>query len=76
MEKNNSKPSAVLVLAFFYLPGETFRSLSFQFRMGERTMSNIAKETCEALFNTLKQQYMKVHHKESMKNFDRYSSVN
>ena len=45
---------------YFFLLGETFQSLSFQFRVGERTVSNIVQETCEAIFATMKEQYMKV----------------
>ena len=49
-------PSIMAWFLFLYL-GETFRSLSFQFRIGERTIS---EETCQALYIALKQQYMKV----------------
>ncbi|XP_046850278.1 uncharacterized protein LOC124443792 [Xenia sp. Carnegie-2017] len=44
----------------FLATGETFRSLSFQFRIGERTISEIVEETCQALYMSLKQQYLKV----------------
>lgn len=37
---------------------KTFRSLSFQFRIGERTISLIAEETCRALYIALKEQYL------------------
>ena len=29
--------------------GETFRSLSFQYRIGERTISGIVEDTCQAI---------------------------
>ena len=40
--------------------GESFRSISFQYRMGERTVSNIVIETCKALFAAMHQQFLKV----------------
>lgn len=40
--------------------GESFRSLSFQFRIGERTISAIVEETCEALYITMKDHFLKV----------------
>ena len=33
-----------------FFKGETFRSLSFQYRIGERTISGIVEETCQALY--------------------------
>ena len=39
---------------------ESFRSLSFQYRIGERTVSSIVDETCRALYAAMKQQYLKV----------------
>ena len=44
----------------FSASGESFRSLSFQFRMGERTMSNIVTDTSKALYEVLKDEYIKV----------------
>ncbi|CAB3978282.1 Hypothetical predicted protein [Paramuricea clavata] len=44
----------------FLATGESFRSLSFQYRIGERTVSNIISETCQALYEAMKQQYLKV----------------
>ena len=38
--------------------GESFKSLSFQFRMGERSLSNIIYETCNALFTNMKDQHI------------------
>ena len=43
-----------------FFPGETFRSLSFQYRLGERTISGIVEETCQALYEVLKDKYLKV----------------
>ena len=39
--------------------GETFRSLSFQYRIGERTISGIV-DTCQALYAVLKEKLLKV----------------
>ena len=33
--------------------GETFRSLSFQYQIGERTTSGIVEETCQALHDVM-----------------------
>ena len=38
-----------------FFSGESFRSLSFQYRIGGRTVSNIVNETCKLLFAVLKQ---------------------
>ena len=45
---------------FYLILGETFRSLAFQFRMGERTISGIVEETCLALYEAMKGNYLKV----------------
>ena len=44
----------------FDISGETFRSLSFQYRVGERTISGIVEATCKALHHTLKETFLKV----------------
>ncbi|XP_048039833.1 uncharacterized protein LOC125279578 [Megalobrama amblycephala] len=43
----------------FLATGETYKSLSFQFRMGASTVSRIVAETCEALHLVLKEDYLK-----------------
>ena len=53
------KKLAIIFLINIFL-GESFRSLSFQYRIGERTVSNIISETCQALYEAMKQQYLKV----------------
>ena len=53
------KKLAIIFLINIFL-GESFRSLSFQYRIGERTVSNIISETCQALYKAMKQQYLKV----------------
>ncbi|KAM3876391.1 5-hydroxytryptamine receptor 3A-like [Diretmus argenteus] len=39
--------------------GESFRSLSFQYRIGRTTVSEIVLETCEALYDVLKEDHLK-----------------
>ena len=45
---------------YILLVGESFRSLGFSYRVGERTISNIVTETCCAIFKELRDTYMKV----------------
>lgn len=46
-------------LCFRYLAtGESFRSIAFNFRVGETTVSNIVAEVCEALWEKLSPIYM------------------
>lgn len=40
--------------------GETFSSFHFQYRIGETTVSKIVIETCVALHQALKEEYLKV----------------
>ena len=40
--------------------GESFASLSFAFRIGERTISSIVDETCRAIFAVLNKEYLQV----------------
>ncbi|XP_041826075.1 protein ALP1-like [Melanotaenia boesemani] len=49
-----------LALTLRYLAtGESFASLSFHFRFGESTISMIVIETCKALHQTLRDEYLK-----------------
>ncbi|KAG1935444.1 protein ALP1-like [Pimephales promelas] len=43
----------------FLATGETFRSLSFQYRIGRSTISEIVMETCQALYEVLKDDHLK-----------------
>ncbi|XP_048036196.1 protein ALP1-like [Megalobrama amblycephala] len=43
----------------FLATGETFRSLSFQYRIGRSTISEIVMETCQALYDVLKDDHLK-----------------
>lgn len=44
----------------FLATGETFRSLSFSFRMGRTSVARIIKETCYAILKELKPDYVKM----------------
>jgi len=47
-------PSERLALAIRFLAtGESFQSLSFQFRIGKATVSGIVTEVCEAIYDVL-----------------------
>ena len=53
-------PSERLALAIRYLAtGETFKSLSFQFRIGTATISQIVTEVCVAIYRLLGKEYLK-----------------
>ncbi|KAL0965749.1 hypothetical protein UPYG_G00285220 [Umbra pygmaea] len=43
----------------FLATGESFRSLSYQFRVGLSTTRQFVPETCEAIYNVLKDKYLK-----------------
>ncbi len=47
-------------MCLFLLTGETFRSLSYQFRMGVSTIGQFVPETCAAIYHVLKEKYFKV----------------
>ena len=54
------QPGERLALTLRYLAtGESFQSLSFQFRIGKSTISDIVMQVCTALLNTLKREYLK-----------------
>ena len=53
--RKSIEPSERVALAVRYLAtGETFQSLSFQFRIGKTTISEIVMEVCAAIYNVLK----------------------
>uniref|UniRef100_A0A1A7WNN8 DDE Tnp4 domain-containing protein n=1 Tax=Iconisemion striatum TaxID=60296 RepID=A0A1A7WNN8_9TELE len=49
----------------FLATGETFNSLSFQFRIGSTTLSRIVMETCAAITSVLREDYLKAPSTES-----------
>ena len=53
-------PGERLALTLRYLAtGESFQSLSFQFRIGKSTIAEIVLDVCTAIINTLKEKYLK-----------------
>ena len=53
-------PKERLAVAILYLAtGETFQSLSFQFRIGKSTVSQIVMEVCDAIYQVLGRQHLK-----------------
>ena len=44
----------------FLSTGESYKSLQFQFRIHNSTLSLFVPEVCQAIFNRLKEKYMKV----------------
>ena len=51
-----------LILEFLHVPGESFRSLSYQYRMGDNTIGQIVVETCTALYIVMKDEFLTVGH--------------
>ena len=52
--------SARLAITLRYLAsGETQQSLSYNYRVGRSTVSNIVSETCIAIYESLKNPYLK-----------------
>ena len=47
------------VLLWFLASGESRQSLSFAYRIGKSTLSRILRETYDAIFSVLKDQYLK-----------------
>lgn len=45
----------------FLATGDSYGSLMYLFRMSKASISNIVMETCQALYDTLKNDYMKVN---------------
>ena len=52
--------SAISLRWCLIFAGETFSSLSYSYRMGERTISSIIEETCQALYAVMKDSYLQV----------------
>lgn len=45
------------VMCFVLFTGESFRSLSYQFRVGVSTIRQFIPETCSAIYKVLKDKY-------------------
>ena len=55
------KPEERLAVTLRYLAtGESFKSLEFQFRISRTAISNIVVETCQAIFNVLSEEVLKL----------------
>lgn len=57
----------VFIFCRYLATGDTFQSLSFYFARGQSTISKIVAETTEAIWNTLKHDYMSLPQKEHWK---------
>lgn len=58
--RNSIPPCERLALTLRYLAtGESFQSLSFQFRVGKTTIGEIVMEVCTVILDTLKEKYLK-----------------
>ncbi|XP_077118910.1 uncharacterized protein LOC143774981 [Ranitomeya variabilis] len=55
-----SAEERLLVTLRFLATGETLRSLHFQFRIGVSTLSGIIAETCRALWDNLREEFLPV----------------
>ena len=42
----------------FLVTGESFESLSFQFRIGKTTVGNIVLEVCSAIYDSLREEFL------------------
>ena len=67
IEKRNTRlrkaipPEARLAITLRFLAsGETQQSLSYSFRVGRQTLSKIVSETCEAIYEALKDPYLRL----------------
>ena len=54
--------SSVSLFVMSGFTDESFRSLSFQFRVGISTVSSIIPEVCEAIIDTIHAEFLKVCH--------------
>lgn len=50
----------LMVTLRFLATGDSFQSLSFLFRISQPAITNIVPETCEAIYNALKDAHLKV----------------
>ena len=59
--RESIKPDERLAVTLRYLAtGESFKSLEFQFRISRTAISNIVVETCQAIFNVLSRDFLKL----------------
>ncbi|KAL1279366.1 hypothetical protein QQF64_026039 [Cirrhinus molitorella] len=48
-----------MITLWFFAKGESFKSLSYQFRVGVSTIRGLISETCAAIYQALKDKYLK-----------------
>ncbi|XP_065069253.1 putative nuclease HARBI1 [Rhopilema esculentum] len=60
MRKSISAAERLAVTLRYLATGESFHSLGFSYRLGERTISSIVTETCDAIYQNLKDRYLKI----------------
>ena len=58
MQKAVPVEEKLAIILRFLATGDSQQSLSFSFRVGRATISKIVAETCEAIYNVLKDCYM------------------
>ncbi|KAK9976949.1 hypothetical protein ABG768_018770 [Culter alburnus] len=51
----------LMITLRFLATGESFKSLSYQFRVGMSTIQQFVPETCAAIYQVLKDKYLKVY---------------
>ncbi|CAJ0953206.1 unnamed protein product [Ranitomeya imitator] len=60
LRKSISPEEHLLVTLRFLATGETLRSLHFQFRIGVSTLSGIIADTCRALWDNLREEFLPI----------------
>eukprot|EP00794_Sanderia_malayensis_P001940 gene1940-2206_t len=60
MRKAISADERLAVTLRYLATGESFHSLGLSYRIGDRTISSIVSETCQAIYENLKDKYLKV----------------
>lgn len=62
MRNSLSARDKLTITLRFLATGETYRSLMYSFRVAESTISLFIPEVCEAIYEALKREYLKVYH--------------
>uniref|UniRef100_A0A915DTI9 DDE Tnp4 domain-containing protein n=1 Tax=Ditylenchus dipsaci TaxID=166011 RepID=A0A915DTI9_9BILA len=60
-----SSEERLMVTLRFLATGESYSSLSYSYRLGISTISDIVRETCEAIYNNLRAKYLAIPRKEA-----------
>ena len=60
--RSSVRPEERLAVALRYVAtGETFKPLEYSFRISRTLISSIVIECCEALYDTIRSEYLKTH---------------